>query len=359
MDTFWLNTAFYQASQVLGNTGRNPAVGCVLINKNQIVGVGATSVLGRPHAEENAIKMAGKNALGSTMYITLEPCNIANNKNSCTKNIIRHGIKKVVIGMLDPNPATYKKGYQELILNGIEVCLKKISFNNYLFNYSQICIHKKKRPMFALKLASSIDGKITNVKDKNQWITSKFAREHVHHVRSFYDGILIGTNTMKVDNPKLNTRIEGYKKSNYKIVFDKNLDIKEGSNLLKNIKKNPLIIFTNISDENDKFKKLIKKGVQVFNLDLNKNGLFNFSSLIKEINRFNIKSILVEGGARTASEFLNKKLIDIIYLYRSNSFIGNEELDMLSNVNKIDKFKLYNKIMLDDNQLEIWINKNL
>ena len=125
MDSFWLNSAFYQAFCSLGNTGKNPAVGCILVNNNKVVGVGSTSANGRPHAEENAIEMAGKEAVGSTIYITLEPCNLSGNNFSCAKIIINSGIKKVVIGALDPNPLTYKKGYNELVKKGINVVLKK------------------------------------------------------------------------------------------------------------------------------------------------------------------------------------------------------------------------------------------
>ena len=169
MDTFWLNSAFYQAFRSLGNTGKNPAVGCILVNNNKVVGVGSTSANGRPHAEENAIRMAGKMVKGATMYITLEPCNLENNKFSCTKQIIKNGIKKVVIGSLDPNPLTFKKGYNELNLNGIEVVIKKVSFQNFLLNYSQLCIHLKKRPMIALKMAVSLDGNIFNLKNKQMF----------------------------------------------------------------------------------------------------------------------------------------------------------------------------------------------
>ena len=137
MDTFWLNSAFYQAFWSLGNTGKNPAVGCILVNNNKVVGIGSTSANGRPHAEENAIEMAGKEAVGSTIYITLEPCNLSDNHFSCTKIIINSGIKKVVIGALDPNPFTFKKGYNELVKKGINVVLKKISFQNFLLNFLQ------------------------------------------------------------------------------------------------------------------------------------------------------------------------------------------------------------------------------
>ena len=133
MDTFWLNSAFYQAACAVGRTGKNPAVGCILVNNNKIVGIGRTSDGGRPHAEEVAIDMAGKEAVGATLYVTLEPCNLDDNIHSCTKKIIRGGIKKVVIGSYDPNPLTHKKGYNELISNGIEVILNNSSIKNYIF----------------------------------------------------------------------------------------------------------------------------------------------------------------------------------------------------------------------------------
>ena len=114
MSSIWLNAAFYQASFAVGNTGKNPAVGCVIIKNDQIIGLGHTSKNGRPHAEENALKMAGKDALGATMYLTLEPCCLEDNINSCTNQIINSGIKKVIIGMLDYNKLTFKRAFKNL-----------------------------------------------------------------------------------------------------------------------------------------------------------------------------------------------------------------------------------------------------
>jgi diaminohydroxyphosphoribosylaminopyrimidine deaminase/5-amino-6-(5-phosphoribosylamino)uracil reductase len=359
MDSFWLNAAFYQASHALGRTENNPAVGCVLVNKNQIVGVGATSKKGRPHAEENAIRMAGNMVKGATMYITLEPCNLENNNFSCTKQIIKNGIKKVVIGALDPNPLTLKKGYEELNLNGIEVVLKKVSLQNFLLNYSQLCIHLKKRPMIALKMAVSLDGNIFNLKKNNKWITSKFSRLHVHQIRSLFDGILIGTNTMIVDNPSLNIRINGYKQYNKRIVFDKFLKIDFKSNLLKNVKKNPLIIFTSKVKNKLKYNKLLSLGVKIHEINLDLKNNLSIKSFIQAIQNYGIKSILLEGGAKIASSFLNNKSIDIIYLYRSNKFIGKDSINVIDEIKNIDDFELYNKVALEKDQLEIWINKSI
>ena len=187
MDEFWLDAAFYQATRVIGNTGKNPPVGCVLVKDKELIGVGATSEGGRPHAEENAISMAGEKTKGSTMYVSLEPCNLDNNQSSCTKLILKSGIKKLVIGMLDPNPATFKKGYKELLKRKIEVRVIKISFDNFLINYAHYC------------------SKITHNNSNKKWITSSLSRSHVQQIRSLYDAVLVGTNTMLFDNPTLNT----------------------------------------------------------------------------------------------------------------------------------------------------------
>ena len=212
--------------------------------------------------------------------------------------------------MLDPNPSTYKKGLNELIKNNIEVEVKKISLNNFLLNYSHYCYFIYKRPLVALKLGTSLNGKITNEEDKSQWITSKFARSHVQQIRSIYDSVLVGTNTLVKDNPLLTCRIDGFKKSSNRIVFDKNLKIDLNCKLLKTLKKNPLYIVTNKDKNNIKYKKLSKLGVNLYSVGLSNNYNLNILETMNFIFQSNIKSILVEGGAKTASEFLNNDMVD-------------------------------------------------
>ena len=359
MDSFWLNSAFYQAYRSLGNTGKNPAVGCILVKNNKVVGVGATSENGRPHAEENAIRMAGREVVGSTIYITLEPCNLLDNHFSCTKKIINSGIKKVVIGALDPNPLTYKKGYNELVKKKINVILKKISYQNYLQNYSQLCLYLNERPMIGLKMAVSLDGNITNTSIENQWITSRLSRQHVHQIRSIYDAVMVGTNTMVLDNPSLNIRIYGHKQSNIRIILDKDLIVKPSSNLFKNIKKNPLIIFTKNNINKNKYKKLLSLGAIVHEIKLDKKNNLCLNSFINKIRNIKIKSILLEGGSKIATSFLNKRLVDVIYLYRSNKFTGKDTLNVIDKIKNIDEFQLFNTVELGNEKLEVWINKNI
>ena len=355
----WLKAAFYQASQALGNTGKNPAVGCIIVKDDEVVGVGYTSPNGRPHAEENALRMAGKKAVGSTMYISLEPCCLDNNPNSCTNLIIKAGIKRVVVGMLDNNKLTKGKSFQGLDKHGIETELGRIDFEDFLLNYSQYCLHVLNRPVVGIKLANSADSKITYSSGYSKWITSKLSRKHVHQIRSNYEAVLVGSNTSSLDNPSLTVRIKGYKKDNYRIIFDTNLKIKTDSNLIKTSQNNPLIIFTGKSINSKKAKSFISEGIKVFRVKKLKNGLLCIPSIIKVLFELNIRKVLVEGGAKTASSFLNSGYCDFLYIYRSSSFIGEKGLHSFDTLDEQKNFYLYSELTLKDNKLETWVNKKV
>ena len=146
MDSFWLNSAFYQASCSLGNTGKNPAVGCILVNNNKVVGIGSTSAYGRPHAEENAIKMAGKEALGSTIYITLEPCVHYGKTSPCVNQIIKNKIKKVYYPILDQDLRTRNKAKKILNKKKIKVQIGVLK-NEALNFYKSYFLFKSKKAL--------------------------------------------------------------------------------------------------------------------------------------------------------------------------------------------------------------------
>ena len=208
-------------------------------------------------------------------------------------------------------------------------------------------------------MAVSLDGNITNAITENQWNTSKFSREHVHQIRSLYDAVMVGTNTMLSDNPSLDVRIFGFKQNNHRIVFDKDLIINPKSNLFKNIKKNPLIIFTKKITNKKKYKKLLSLGVTINEIKLDNEKKLCLDAFIKKIKNSKIKSILLEGGSKIATSFLNRGLIDIMYLYRSNKFTGKGSLNVVDKIKNIDDFELFNTVDLSNEKLEVWINKNI
>ena len=358
MNNTWLEAAYYQAERSQGLTGKNPAVGCVIVNEGNIVGVGSTSSKGRPHAEENALAMAGNKSKGSTLYVTLEPCDIEGNENSCTNQIIRAGVKKVVIGMLDPNKKTFTRSLKKFRKEGIAADVKELTLKNFLFNFSHYCYHNKKRPKIALKLATSADSKITYDDGSSKWITSLLARKHVHQIRSFYNGVLVGANTFRKDNPILNARIQGFKSDTTRIILDSNLSIDKNSKLIESSNKFPLIIFTK------KNKTIIKnlsqkKGIAIYPVREQKKGKLNLHEIIDKFNYLNLHKILVEGGSKVAASFLNLNLIDKIYIYKSSNFIGSKGLDAINELKLNSNFFIYDQINLEDNRIEVWLNKNI
>ena len=164
---------------------------------------------------------------------------------------------------------------------------------------------------------------------------------------------------MLLDNPSLDVRIHGYKQNNYRIIFDKTLNINPDSNLFKKIKKNPLIIFTKKNNNKNKYKNLSSLGAIICEIKLNKKNNLCLDDFIKKIKSTPIKSILLEGGSKIAASFLNKSLIDVIYLYRSNKFTGIGSLNVISKIKNIDDFELFNTVELGKEKLEVWMNKNI
>ena len=339
-------------------------MGCVIIKNNKLVGVGSTSEKGRPHAEENAINMADKAALGATLYVSLEPCNINNNALSCVNKIIKAGIKRVVFSILDPNKKTFNNSVKFFKKNGIEAEQLKPEFNNFLINYAHFCYHKLRRPMVALKLATSVNGKIASFKNKSRWITSKLARKHVHQVRSFYDAIIIGSRTVQIDDPTLNVRISGFKKKITRVILDTNLKIKSDAKLIKTSYKDILIIFCDESSfkkNENKIKLLKEKGIQIYKIAKIANGRgLNVIKVIKKLHKLGYQKLLVEGGSKLAYSFIKNHLVDYFYHYKSDKFLNSTDLDMINVTAEVDNFLfMYNKLKLEDNNLDIWLNKNI
>ncbi len=355
-----MNSALSLAQRGLGRVFPNPSVGCVIVKNNKLVGRGHTQPGGRPHAETVAIKMAGKLSEGSTAYITLEPCSHIGKTKPCVDQIIKAGIKKVIIAFRDPNPEVCGKGIEKLKKNNIKVVEDVESFYAKYINYGHICRMKLSRPMVTLKLASSLDGKISSQNKKDKWITGKFARNHGHILRSMHDAILVGSKTALEDDPILNVRFPGLEKeTKTRVVLDSNLSIKVSSNLVKTAKIYPLVIFTKKFKNNKKFKELTNLGIKIIQVNHNLNKKLELTEIMKALAGIGVTRILLEGGAELASSFLAENLIDQFYLYRSEKIIGSKGLNMFSKISVVDRFKLYKKRELYPDHLEVWLNKDI
>ena len=287
-------------------TKPNPMVGCVIVKDNEVIAEGYHIKYGSNHAEINALEDLNKNNNISeaefrqlTLYCTLEPCCHHGKTGPCTDAIIKSGIKKVVIGIKDPNPKVSGSGIKQLEDNGIEVLSgffeeELIELNKHFFFKNTY-----NRPYIAVKIASSADGMSHRKDNTFTWITSEQSRDDVQIVRAGFDAILTGGNTVRNDNPRMNARV--------------NFEVNQPQKILLTSKK--------INKESNFFKS----GDVIINRssDLNK--------VITELSNTEINSILVEAGPNLVNAFLDNDLVDEIIIYKSNITLGDEGVSWFEN----------------------------
>ena len=315
-DKNFMKLALNLANARRGLTGNNPSVGCVIVKNNRIISIGQTGYNGRPHAEHNAILNCSENLKDSKMYVTLEPCNHYGKSPPCTKNIIRNKIGEVYYSMDDIDLKVKGKSYSLLKENNIRVkkgLLKKDAENlyrSYLFN------RKKKLPYVIGKIAVSKNKIIYSEISKR--ITDKTSDKLTHYLRLKSDGIMISGKTLNIDNPKLNCRLEGFNQfSPKRIILDRNLEINLKSYIAKSIKKENTIIFHN-SNDTSKIKLLKKRGTILIKQSTDKYKNLDLKKILKGLYKMEIRNLLVEGGDVLTKNFLQKKLFNEFYMFRSS-----------------------------------------
>ena len=332
-DRYFMKNALNISLRGIGNTFPNPSVGVVIVKNNQIVSRGWTQPGGKPHAEVVALKK--KSFFGATLYTTLEPCSHYGNTPPCVNQIIKSRIKRVVIGLKDPNPLINGNGITKLKSKKIKITLgilKDEIKKTHLGFFNKI---KKKKPFVSTKIAISRNGKMIN--NNNSWITSEDSRSYGNFLRAKHDVIVTGIETVLKDNPTLNCRHYGMQKfSPVRIILDSKLIIKENLKIIKTAKKIKTYIFTNFNNEK-KIRRLKKYGISV---KFHNNNLKN---IINEIANMGFNNVLLEAGPNLNYFFLKDKLIDKIYYFKSKNDIKIEKIFSekklsLKNISKL-KFK--------------------
>ncbi len=335
------------AKKKFGQTFPNPTVGCIIAKNSKIISKAVTNHSGRPHAEEIALTKAGSKSKGATMYVTLEPCFHSSKNGSCTDQILRSGIKEIFISVSDPDIRTNNKSIRKLRQNNVIVNVGLDKNKTHQLNKFFFKSIKKKQPFTKVKLAVSNDEKIAWHNYKSKWISNKYSREYAHKLRSTSQAILTTSKTIIKDNPRLTIR---FKNKNPKhipiIVIDKDLKIPMHTNILKDISKKRIIIFT--SKKNKKSINLIKLGCEVIYCKLNKHQELNLKQIFKLIYLLKISDILVEAGGIFFTELIKNKLVDELHLFKSKIIIGhkgkpavlNKKLrDLKISLNETKKFK--------------------
>ena len=303
-------------------TNPNPMVGAVIVKNGEIIGEGYHERIGGLHAERNAFKNCRENPKGAEMYVTLEPCCHYGKTPPCTEAIIEHGIQKVYVGNLDPNPKVAGKGIQILREHGIQVetgILEKecAKINDVFFHYIQ-----KDTPYVALKYAMTLDGKIATYTGESKWITGEKAREHVHLLRHKYSGIMAGIGTVLADDPMLNARVE-HANNPVRIICDSRLCIPEISKIVQTAKEIPTIIAT-LSDDQQKIKRLESAGCKVWKIQEESEHV-SIEALLKRLKQKEIDSVFVEGGGILNEAVIKSGYVNKVYVYIAPKIFGGEK----------------------------------
>ena len=252
------------ARRALGCTSPNPMVGAVIVKDGEIIGEGFHPKAGEPHAEVFALRDAGENAGGATVYVNLEPCNHYGRTPPCSEALIAAGVSKVVVGMVDPNPLVAAGGIARLRSAGIEVVVGVEEEACQKLNEGFIHRIRYKKPLGILKYAMTLDGKIATSKGHSNWITNTAARKRVHKLRVGCDAVIVGGNTVRQDNPYL-TSHQAEVHNPLRVVMSRNLNLPFSANLW-DIREAPTLVLTEVG-ANSEFKEFLQsKGVEVVEL---------------------------------------------------------------------------------------------
>ena len=327
MDTDRLNTdlaltkrALNLSAEGVGQVSPNPLVGCVIVSADgHVVGEGTYIKNNTVHAEIIALEHAGENARGGTAYVSLEPHDHYGKTPPCTEALIDAGIKRVVCPIEDPNPLVSGRGFERLRMAGIQVDTGILAEQAAKLNEKFICWHKKKRPFVHLKLAMSLDGRISLKNSVSTALSSKDARNRVHELRHEHDAILVGANTAVVDNPGLTDRSgKTRRRPLVRVILDNRLRLPPDSTLATTTSEAPTIVFTNCIDP-ETVSRLTVTGVEVIPIE---GGARNLELVLQELCRRDLQSVLVEGGTGVAGAFVDAGLVDKVTFICSPIVIG-------------------------------------
>jgi diaminohydroxyphosphoribosylaminopyrimidine deaminase/5-amino-6-(5-phosphoribosylamino)uracil reductase len=330
-DRYFMKMALALAEKGRGFTSPNPMVGAVVVNDGHVVGKGWHKKVGEAHAEVNAINDAGPSAKGSTIYVTLEPCNHTGRTPPCTTKIINAGITRTIVAMTDPNQDVTGGGLECLKQAGIKVTQGVCEKQAKKLNESFIKFSKTKLPFVILKTASTLDGQIATRTGDSKWITGEAARRYVHQIRHEVDAIMVGIGTVLADNPSLTTRLPDITgRDPRRIILDTRLSIPEDTRLLQLDSDADTILICEKSAPNHKKKALMKKGVKIVPA-VKVDGKIDLCALMPVLGEMGITSLLIEGGGRVIHSALTAGIIDKVFMFYAPKILGgNDGLSLCS-----------------------------
>ncbi|MEM9715585.1 MAG: bifunctional diaminohydroxyphosphoribosylaminopyrimidine deaminase/5-amino-6-(5-phosphoribosylamino)uracil reductase RibD [Pseudomonadota bacterium] len=333
-DERWMALAVSLGRRHLGQTWPNPSVGCVIIKEERLVGQGVTAIGGRPHAEPQALAMAGAEAKGATAYVTLEPCAHHGNTPPCVDALIAAEVGRVVIGLMDPDPRTDGSSVEKLRAAGIAVETDVLNAEASELHAGFVTKILKNRPFVTLKLATSLDGKIATGSGDSQWITGPDARRFTHLLRAQNDAIMVGRGTVVSDDPALTVRLAGLgAKSPVRVVLSSTGNIPHQAQLLADG-----AVPTWVLHGGDQSLDGHASHVTAVPIGTSPDGTLDMHAVLTGLAERGITTLFCEGGSQIAASLLRENLVDRLILFTGGKIIGSGGLpsigDMQSEVLK-------------------------
>jgi diaminohydroxyphosphoribosylaminopyrimidine deaminase/5-amino-6-(5-phosphoribosylamino)uracil reductase len=328
-DIIYMQQALALAENGRGWTSPNPMVGAVVVKDGRVVGRGYHRQAGGPHAEVNAIDDAGDRAQGATLYVTLEPCNHFGQTPPCTRKILAAGIRRVVVAMSDPNPVVQGGGNQTLRDQKVEVVTGICEKEAQILNESFIAWATSGQPFVIVKCAATLDGRIATRSGDSRWVTGPASRQFVHRIRHAVDGILVGLETVKKDDPSLTTRLEGENgptpgSDPTRIVLDTRLSIPLAAKLLHQSSDAPTYVVCGPDAPADRRAALENAGARVISGSM-EGGRIDLAALMQQLGAMGITSLLIEGGGTVIASALAAGIVDKICFFYAPKLLGGDD----------------------------------
>lgn len=316
-----MHNALALARPMLGRTSPNPAVGCVIVRGGRIVGRGVTAASGRPHAEAVALARAGAKARGATAYVSFEPCAHRGRTPPCARALVEAGVRRVVVGCVDPYPPVRGRGIAILRAAGVEVSCGVLEKECRRLNEGFISRVTRGRPFATLKLALSLDGRIAAASGDSHWISSPASRELVHQWRREADAVMVGAGTVLADNPRLTCRIAGGRDP-ARVVIDGRLRCPPRARVFVQRSAAPAVLVTTSANESRARRRYRGVRVEIIGCEKIRGGEIDLRALMRDLGRRGWSKVLIEGGAHLAGSALGAGIVDRVAFFVAPIVIG-------------------------------------
>lgn len=320
-----MKQALREARKGLGRTSPNPAVGALIVRRGEVVARGYHRRAGFPHAEVEALENLEKTSPEDSLYVTLEPCNHFGRTPPCTHAILKSGIKRVVIGMKDPNPAVAGGGGEFLKENGIEIVENVLETECRRLNEDFLKFVETSRPFVIAKSALTMDGWTATSSGHSQWITNDKSRQFVHRLRDRVDAVMVGIGTLLADNPSLTVRLtKGKGRDPLRIIVDTHLRTPVNAKVITQSSPADTMIVIGEEVGLDNQERFRADGVSTL-VCPTRSGRIDLDALMAKLGEMSITSLLVEGGASITGSMLRERLIDKFYIFMAPKLLAGDD----------------------------------